>query len=152
MPFCSPSESLSGSLWPCGRQHARPPCPSPAPGACSDSCPTSQWCQASISSSVTPFSPPPCPQVYFVSASLFLPCKEVLVSRFYQLSSVLLLSHVWLFATPWIAARQASLSITSSGSLLKLMSIESVMPSSHLVFCHMHYYVFVFLFLTYFTL
>ena len=44
-------------------------------------------------------------------------------------SSVQLLSHVRLFATPWIAARQASLSITNFRSLLKLMSIESVMPS-----------------------
>ena len=51
-------------------------------------------------------------------------------------SSVHLLSRVWLFATPWIAARQASLSITNSWSLLKLMSIESVMPSSHLILCH----------------
>ena len=49
--------------------------------------------------------------------------------------SVQLLSHVWLFATPWIAARQASLSITHSGSSLKLMCIESVMPSSHLILC-----------------
>ena len=53
-----------------------------------------------------------------------------------QLSSVQLLSHVRLFATPWIAAHQASLSITNSQSLLKLMSIESVMPSSHLILCH----------------
>ena len=45
------------------------------------------------------------------------------------------LSHVWLFATPWIAARQASLSITNSRSSLKLTSIESVMPSSHLILC-----------------
>ena len=43
--------------------------------------------------------------------------------------------HVWLFATPWIAARQASLSITNSRSSLKLISIESVMPSSHLILC-----------------
>ena len=50
-------------------------------------------------------------------------------------SSVKLLSHVWLFVTPWIAAHQASLSITNSWSLLKLMSIESVMPSSHLILC-----------------
>ena len=50
-------------------------------------------------------------------------------------SSVQLLSHVRLFATPWITARQASLPITSSHSLLKLMSIESVMPSSHLILC-----------------
>ena len=53
-----------------------------------------------------------------------------------QFSSVQSLSRVWLFATPWIAARQASLSITNSWSLLKLMSIESVTPSSHLILCH----------------
>ena len=54
----------------------------------------------------------------------------------FQFSSVHLLSHVQLFATPWIAARQASLSITNSRSLPKLMSIESVMPSNHLILCH----------------
>ena len=59
------------------------------------------------------------------------------LSWLYLLSwcSVQLLSHVRLFATPWIAARQASLSITISQSSLKLMSIESVMPSSHLILC-----------------
>ena len=46
------------------------------------------------------------------------------------------LSRVWLFATPWIAACQASLSITNSQSWLKLMPIELVMPSSHLILCH----------------
>ena len=50
--------------------------------------------------------------------------------------SVQSLSRVRLFVTQWTAARQASLSITSSQSLLKLMSIESVMPSSHLILCH----------------
>ena len=50
-----------------------------------------------------------------------------------QFTSVQSLSHVRLFATPWIAAHQASLSITNSRSLLKLMSIELVMPSSHLI-------------------
>ena len=54
----------------------------------------------------------------------------------HQFSSVQSLSHVWLFVTPWIAARQASLSITNSQSLLTLMSIKSVMPSSHLILCH----------------
>ena len=49
--------------------------------------------------------------------------------------SVQLLSHVWLFATSWTAARQGSLSITNSQSLLKLMSIELVMPSNHLILC-----------------
>ena len=52
-----------------------------------------------------------------------------------QNSSVQSLSRVQLFVTPWTAAHQASLSITSSWSLLKLMSIESVMPSSHLILC-----------------
>ena len=52
-----------------------------------------------------------------------------------QFSSVQSLSHVRLFSTPCIAARQASLPITSSRSSLKLMSIESVMPSSHLILC-----------------
>ena len=46
------------------------------------------------------------------------------------------LSHVLLFATPWTAVRQASLSITNSRSLLKLMSIESLMPSNHFILCH----------------
>ena len=51
-------------------------------------------------------------------------------------SSVHSLSRVWLFATPWIAARPAPLSITNSQSLLKLMPIKSVMPPSHLILCH----------------
>ena len=52
-----------------------------------------------------------------------------------NLSSVQLLSHVWLFATAWMAAHHASLSIINSQSSLKLMSIESVMPPSHLILC-----------------
>ena len=50
--------------------------------------------------------------------------------------SVQSLSHVWLFVTPWTAARQASLSITNFWSLSKLMSIKLVMPSNHLILCH----------------
>ena len=52
-----------------------------------------------------------------------------------MLSSIQLLSHIWLFVTTWTAALQASMSITNSQTLLKLMSIESVMPSNHLIFC-----------------
>ena len=51
--------------------------------------------------------------------------------------SVQSLGHVWLFATPWTSACQASLSFILFRSLLKLMSIESVMPSSHLILCHL---------------
>ena len=57
------------------------------------------------------------------------------LSYLIQFSSVQLLSRVWLFATPWITECQASLSITTSRSLLKLMSIESVMSSNHLILC-----------------
>ena len=57
--------------------------------------------------------------------------------KYYAFSSVQSLSHVRLFVTPWIAAHQAFLSITNSQSSLKLMSIESVMPSSHLILCHL---------------
>ena len=53
-----------------------------------------------------------------------------------SVASVLLLSHIWLFVTPWIAACQAPLSITNSWSLPKLMSIESVMPSNNRLLCH----------------
>ena len=54
----------------------------------------------------------------------------------FQFSSVQSLSHVWLFATPWTAAHQASLPITNFQNLLKLLSIESVTTSNHLVLCH----------------
>ena len=60
---------------------------------------------------------------------------NILSFETFQISSVQLLSCVRLFATPWTTARQASLSITDSWSLLKLMSIESVMPSNHLIIC-----------------
>ena len=54
----------------------------------------------------------------------------------FQFSSVQLLSHVWFFVTPWIAAGQAFLSITNSRSSLKLMCSKSVLPFSHLILCH----------------
>ena len=61
--------------------------------------------------------------------------KRLLRHCLAQFSSIQSLSRVWLFATPWIAARQDSLSITNSRSLLKLMPIKSVMQSSHLILC-----------------
>ena len=67
--------------------------------------------------------------------SLFVQRWELLSSPS-QFSSVQSLSHVWLFATPWTAAHQSSLSITNSQSLLRLMSVESVMPSNYLILCH----------------
>ena len=68
----------------------------------------------------------PCSFVYVPSMAAFV---------LDQIRSDQSLSRVWLFATPWIAARQASLPITNSRSSLRLTSIESVMPSSHLILC-----------------
>ena len=63
-------------------------------------------------------------------------CTPVFTATWVTIISLQLLSHVWLFVTPWTAAHQASLSITSSQSLTKLISIESVMPSNHLILYH----------------
>ena len=79
--------------------------------------------------------------VYYVLCILYQDLKKeceinVYIMHLTQFSSVQSLSRVQLFATPWTAAHQASLSITNSWSLLKLMSIELVMPSNHLILCH----------------
>ena len=133
---------VSGSLRPHGLQHARLPCPSPTPGVYSNSCPLSQCCHPTISFPVVPFS-----YLQSFPASGSFPMTQFFASGGQSIgvnsikrqevlhSSVQLLSHVRLFAIPWTAACQASLSITSSRSLLKLMSIESVMLSIHLILC-----------------
>ena len=78
--------------------------------------------------------------LFSVSVSPLLSCKHIHqyhISRFHVVAVVVQsLSHVWLFKTPWTEARQASLSLTISQSLPKFMSIESLMPSNHLILCH----------------
>ena len=77
------------------------------------------------------------PETWLVSLITQLcPNPHKIFLYLFLFSSVQSLSCVRLLAIPWIAARQASLSITNSKSLLKLMSIDSVMPSSHLILCH----------------
>ena len=73
--------------------------------------------------------------VSFPRALPLIKSSWLYTTKCFQLSSVQLLSHVWLFATVWTAACQPSLSITNSQGLLKLISIESVMPSNHLILC-----------------
>ena len=107
---------MSSSLWTLGLQHSRLLSPSPSLRVCSDSCSLSQRCHPIISFSVV----------------CFFPCLLSFPSSV-QFSSVQSLSHVLLFVTSWITARQASLSITTSRSSLRLTSLESVMPSSHLI-------------------
>ena len=82
----------------------------------------------------------PCWVLNVLMNSHSVPLRELILLQFcrqgsWSFSSVQSLSRVRLFATPWTAARQASLSITNSRSSLRLMSIESVMPSSHLILC-----------------
>ena len=76
--------------------------------------------------------------VIFFSIKLFI-CVTILAIIQMNLWSVVVssLGHFWFFVTPWTAARQASLSFTISQRLLKLMSIESMMPSNHLILCHL---------------
>ena len=71
----------------------------------------------------------------FHALKLTLVTNSFLVTWYSNCVVVQSLNHVWLFATPWTAACQAFLSITNSRSLLKLMSIKSVMPSNHLILC-----------------
>ena len=73
--------------------------------------------------------------IYFLVKYVILYWKKIYLTLV-QFSSVQSLSHVWLFETPWTAACHASVSITNSQSLLKLMSITSVMPANHLTLCH----------------
>ena len=74
-------------------------------------------------------------EIYFNAHIVLTLTSEFSLSLIPYMLSVQSLSRVWLFATPWIAARQASLSITNSRSSPRLTSIESVMPSSHLILC-----------------
>ena len=79
------------------------------------------------------------PEVFILhqkSKQLFIVKWNIFCSTLYYFSSVQSLSHVQLFVTPRTAARQASLSVTNSRSSLRFRSIESVMPSSHLIFCY----------------
>ena len=76
---------------------------------------------------------PQSPKVCYLHLCLFCCLSYRIIVQF---SSVQSLNRVWLFETPWIAAHQASLSITNSWSSLRLTSIESEMPSSHLILCH----------------
>ena len=87
------------------------------------------WCISQPSLAPSPYSLPGISLANICIVNL-LPC--ITQTNLVQFSSVQSLSRVWLFATPWTAACQAPLSITNSWSLLKFMSIKSVMPSNHL--------------------
>ena len=101
-------------------------CPPLSSRVCSNSYPLNQWCYLTISASATPS---------LFALQSFPVSGSFSKSWLFAFSSVQSLSHVRLFATPWIVARQASLSITNPQSSLRLTSIELLMPSSHLILC-----------------
>ena len=108
---------VCNSLRPCGLQHSRLPCPSPSPGARSDSCPSSQWCHPTISSSVIPFS---CLQSFPAAvsflrfSSLYIIYLELLFTlvSFHIWSFLRLSDHVW----PFILRRDITDLIRSCGT------------------------------------
>ena len=103
--------------------------------ACSVHC-LSLLCQRPQFKSIMLFYSTGLKYFYIFHMFSFMAQYSYILIFYIQFSSVQLLRHVWLFVTPWAAARQASLSITNSQSLLKFMSIESVMPSNYLILCH----------------
>ena len=144
---------MSNSLWPHGLQHTRLLCLPVSPGVCSNSCPLTQWCYnplppllllPSVFPSIRVFSNELALhfmlQKYWSFSASISPFNEYSRLIYFRIDwldllAVQSLSRVRLFATPWTAARQASLSFTVCWSLLTLMSIESVMLSNHLILC-----------------
>ena len=104
---------VSDSLWPHESQHARPPCPSPTPGVCSNSCPLSWWCPPTISSSVIPFSS--CFQSFPAPGSF-------LRSQFFTSEDVIPMNiQAWspLGWTGWISLQSKGLSRVSSNTTVQ---------------------------------
>ena len=120
---------VPNSLWPCGLQHIRPPCPSPTPGACSNSYPSSQWCHPTISSSVILFSF--CPQSflasgYFPMSQLFAPGGQSIgVSA--SASFIPMNIQDWIFRIfLWISFRMDWLDLLAVQRTLKIFSNTTV--------------------------
>ena len=116
---------ISDSLWPHGLQHARPPCPSPTPKVYSNSCPLSQWCYPTISSSVIPFSS--CLQSFTASGSFQM-------SQFFtsgQSIGVLASASVLfpLGRTDWISLQSKGLSRVCSNTTVQRHQFFSAQPS-----------------------
>ena len=132
------------TLQPHGLQHARLPCPSPAPGVCSNSCPSSQWCHPTISSSVVPLSS--CLQSFPASGSL--PMSQFFASGGQSIgvsASALILSlniHNWspLGWTSWISLQSKGLSRVFSNTTVQKHQFFSTQPSCSPAFTSKHDY------------
>ena len=136
---------MSNSLRPRKSQHARPPCPSPTPGVCSNSCPSRRWCHPAISSSVVPFSS--CPQSLQASGSF--PMNQLFTSGGQSIgvsasASVLPMNtQAWfpLGWTGWISLQSKGLSRVFSNTTFKSInfSVLSLLHSPTLTSIHDHW-------------
>ena len=120
---------LSNSLWPHGQQHARLSCPSPSPGACSSSCPLTQWCHPTISSSVFPFS---C-LLSFPESGSFLMSQLFTSGIGASISASVLLMNIqgWfpLGMTGWISMQSKGLSKIFTNSTVQQHQFFGTQPS-----------------------
>ena len=112
---------MSNSSQPHGLQHARLPCPSLSPGACSNSCPSSQWCHPAISSSVTPFSS--CPQSFPASGSF--PVSPLFTSGDQTTEASTLASVIPIINWGWFPLRLTGLIFAVQGTLKSLLQHHS---------------------------
>ena len=128
---------VSNSLWPHGQQHTRLPCPSPPPGACSNSCPLSQWCHLTIWSSIVPFSS--CLQSFPASGS-FLMSSQLFTSGGISIgasASVLLM-----YIQNWFPLGLTVLIFLQSKGLLRVFSNTTVQSINSLAFSFLFFFFF----------
>ena len=133
---------VSNSLWPHGQQHTRLPCPSPPPGACSNSCPLSQWCHLTIWSSIVPFSS--CLQSFPASGS-FLMSSQLFTSGGISIgasASVLLM-----YIQNWFPLGLTVLIFLQSKGLLRVFSNTTVQSINSLAFSFLSFFFLHFIFI-----
>ena len=139
LDLCLPSVQFSrsvksDSLWPHGMQHARPPCPSPTPGAYSNSCPLSRWCHPTISSSVVPFSS--CLQSFPASGSF--PMSQIFAWGGQSIGVLALASVLPMNIQDWFPLGWAGwISLLSKG-LSRVFSNTTVQKFKSLALCFIH--------------
>ena len=132
--------TVSDSLWLHGLQHTRPPCPSPSPGACSNSCPLSWWCQPTISSSVVPFSS--CLQSFPASGSFLMSQlfasggQNIAASASASILPMNIQDWFPLGCTGWITSQSKGLSRVFSNTLVQKHQFFGTQPSFMVQFSH----------------
>ena len=125
---------MSNSLWPHGLQHARLPCPSPTPGDCSNSCPSSRWCHPTISSSVVPFSS--CPQSFPASGSF--PMSQFFASGGQSIGVSVSASVLPMNIQDWFPSGLTNLISLQPKGLSRVLALLQCLLYCHLVWNQTH--------------